>query len=361
MAREAADETAAVAFDIKQAIARVTGGGHLTADEIAGVFGAIMDGAATPSQIGGLLVALRMKGETADELAGAARAMRARATPLACPDPDRGVDTCGTGGDGSGTVNVSTLAAIVVAAVGGVVAKHGNRALSSKSGSADVLEALGVTIDAPAAVVERCMREAGIGFAFAPAFHAATRHAAGPRRELGVRTLFNLLGPMTNPARVDHQVIGVYDGRWCAPVASALGKLGSRRVVVVHGAGGIDEVAVRGATSIAEWNGTVTTYELSPRDFGLVDVDPAGLAGGDATHNAAILRRVLGGDAIGAGEALEAVANAACMTAALAMRVTRGLAVDDLRAGTAAARETLHDGRATRVLDSWIRISREPA
>jgi anthranilate phosphoribosyltransferase len=348
--------------DLKQAIARVSGGGDLTADEIAGVFGAIMDGEATPSQIGGLLVALRMKGETADELAGAARAMRDRATPLACPDPARGVDTCGTGGDGSGTVNVSTLAAILVAAVGGVVAKHGNRALSSKSGSADVLEALGVAIDAPPAVVERCMKEAGIGFAFAPAFHAATRHAAGPRRELGVRTLFNLLGPMTNPARVEHQVIGVYDRRWCAPVAAALGKLGSKRVVVVHGAGGLDEVAVRGATLVAEWNaaaaGAVTTYEITPKSFALDDVDPAGLVGGDAARNAAILRRVLAGDAIGRGEELEAVASAATMTAALASMVLDGL---DLPEGAAAARATLLDGRATRVLDTWIRVSREPA
>jgi anthranilate phosphoribosyltransferase len=354
-------------LDLKAAIARVTGGGDLTADEIAEVFGQIMDGAATPAQIGGLLIALRMKGETASELAGAARAMRARALPLACPDPARGVDTCGTGGDGAGTVNISTLAAVIVAASGGVVAKHGNRALSSRSGSADVLEALGVQIDAPPAVVERCMREVGIGFAFAPAFHAATRHAAGPRKELGVRTLFNLLGPMTNPARVAHQVIGVFDRRWCAPVAEALGQLGSQRVVVVHGAGGIDEVAVRGATFVADWDaaaGRVETYEIEPGSFRLDEVDPGGLAGGDAAHNAAIIRRVLAGDAVGPGEELAAVFNAAAMTAALAMMVA-GLGIPRSIAGVmhgvARAREVVRDGRAARVLEQWARLSREPA
>jgi anthranilate phosphoribosyltransferase len=348
------------ALDVKGAIARVSGGGDLTADEIAGVFGQIMDGAATPAQIGGLLVALRMKGETASELAGAARAMRARAVPLACPDRAKGVDTCGTGGDGAGMVNVSTLAAVIVAACGGVVAKHGNRALSSRSGSADVLEALGVKIDAAPAVVERCMREAGIGFAFAPAFHAATRHAAGPRKELGVRTLFNLLGPMTNPAQVAHQVIGVFDRRWCEPVAAALGQLGARRVIVVHGAGGIDEVAVRGATFVADWDaaaGRVATYELEPRAFGLADVDPAGLAGGDAAHNAAVLRRVLAGDAVAPGAALEAVFNAGVMTAALAL-VALGHGRDD---AVAAARAAVLDGGAARVLATWARVSQEPA
>jgi anthranilate phosphoribosyltransferase len=354
-------------LDVKAAIARVSGGGDLTADEIAGVFGQIMDGAATPAQIGGLLVALRMKGETASELAGAARAMRARAVPLGCPVPARGIDTCGTGGDGAGTVNISTLAAIIVAACGGVVAKHGNRALSSRSGSADVLEALGVKIDAAPAVVERCMREAGIGFAFAPAFHAATRHAAGPRKELGVRTLFNLLGPMTNPAQVAHQVIGVFDRRWCEPVAAALGQLGARRVLVVHGAGGIDEVAVRGPTFVADWDaatGGVTTYEVEPRTFLVEDADPAGLAGGDAAHNAAIIRRVLAGEAIGSGEELAAVFNAAVMTAALAVMVL-GLGVPGSIAAApdarAIARDAVLDGRAAKVLATWARLSQEPA
>ena len=264
------------ALDLKGAIAHVVARHDLGADQIAHVFGLIMDGHATPAQIGGLLIALRMKGETPTELAGAARAMRARAAPLACPHPERGVDTCGTGGDGAGTVNVSTLAAIVAAGAGACVAKHGNRAQSSRSGSADVLEALGVKIDAAPAVVEACMRDAGIGFAFAPAFHAATRHAAGPRRELGTRTLFNLLGPMTNPAGVRHQVVGVFARAWCEPVAEALGQLGARRAFVVHGAGGpsgLDEVAVAGTTWVAEWDAARGAVDDPRADPGVVRPD----------------------------------------------------------------------------------------
>ena len=341
---------------IKDAIARVIAGGDLGADEIAGVFGAIMDGEGTPAQIGGLLVALRMKGETADEITGAARAMRVRAVPLACPEPARGVDTCGTGGDGVGTVNVSTLAAIVVAAAGGCVAKHGNRALSSRSGSADVLEALGVKIDAGPAVVERCMREAGIGFAFAPAFHAATRHVAAPRRELATRTIFNLLGPLTNPAQVRQQVVGVYDRRWCEPVARALGQLGARRAFVLHGAGGIDEVAVRGATFVAEWDGArVVARELTPADFGLDEADPAGLAGGDAVENANVVRRLLRGDV----EPLRAVFHAVVMEAALALVAIDAAA--DLRGGAELAGAAIRDGRAARTLETWARVSNEEA
>jgi anthranilate phosphoribosyltransferase len=348
-------------LDVRGAIARVSAGGDLTADEIAEVFGQIMDGAATAAQIGGLLVALRMKGETPAELAGAARAMRARATPLAHPDPDRGVDTCGTGGDGAGTLNVSTLAAIVTAAAGGVVAKHGNRALSSRSGSADVLEQLGVKIDAAPRVVERCMAEASIGFAFAPAFHAATKHAAAPRRELGVRTLFNLLGPMTNPAQVAHQVIGVFDRRWCEPVAAALGQLGARRVFVVHGHGGLDEVAVNGPTFVADWDralGAVTTYEIDPGAFFLEDADPAGLAGGDVAHNAAELRRVLAGDGVKVGQPRRAAFTAAVMEAAMAL-VAVG-AARDFNDGAGMAGYAILSGAAQRTLEAWIRLSQEP-
>jgi anthranilate phosphoribosyltransferase len=343
-------------MEIKAAIARVVGGGDLSSDEIALVFGAIMDGEATPAQIGGLLIGLRAKGETSDEIAGAARAMRARALPLVCPSPERGVDTCGTGGDGSGTVNVSTLAAIVAAGAGAVVAKHGNRAQSSRSGSADVLEALGVKIDAAPAVVERCMSEVGIGFAFAPAFHAATRHAAGPRKELGTRTIFNLLGPLTNPAQVKHQVVGVFDRRWCEPLAAALGKLGAARAIVLHGEGNLDEVAVRGETFLAEWNGQrVVTRTVTPVDFGFGDVDPAGLAGGDAAENAGILRRVLAGEAVGPDEALRAPFQAAVMEAALALLVT-GI-VRDEKQGAFEAAAAIRDGRAARVLDRWAGLS----
>ncbi|HVK76794.1 MAG TPA: anthranilate phosphoribosyltransferase [Kofleriaceae bacterium] len=348
-------------LDVKAAIARVTGGGDLSADEIAGVFGQIMDGAATPAQIGGLLVALRMKGETADEIAGAASAMRARATPLAVPDPARAVDTCGTGGDGSGTVNVSTLAAVIAAAAGAQVAKHGNRALTSKAGSADVLEHLGVVIDAAPAVVEACIATAGIGFAFAPAFHAATRVVGGPRRELGTRTIFNLLGPLTNPAKVAHQVVGVYDRRWCGPVARALGLLGARRVFVVHGAGGLDEIAVRGATWVAAWDdGGAREYELMPADFGLADADPAELAGGDAAFNAAVLRTVLAGDdARDPAAPTRAVRQAAVMTAGLAL-VAVGIAGTPAE-GAATAAAAIDDGRAAATLERWIAASRGTA
>jgi len=310
-----------------------------------------MDGQATPAQIGGLLVALRMKGETPEEITGAARAMRARATPLRCPEPERAVDTCGTGGDGSGSLNVSTIAAIVAAGAGLRVAKHGNRALSSRAGSADVLEALGVATQAPVPVVERCLAEAGIAFLYAPSFHAATRHVSGPRRELGTRTVFNLLGPLTNPAGVLCQVVGVYDGMWVEPLARALGQLGSRHAFVVHGAGGLDEVAVAGATEVAEWDGTsVKRYALRPADFGLADEDPAGLRGGEAEENAAAVRRVLAGER-------GAARTAAVMEAALAL-VAAG-AARDLREGAERAQASIDRGAAEGTLATWARLSRE--
>ncbi|GAB4559153.1 MAG: anthranilate phosphoribosyltransferase [Haliangiales bacterium] len=336
---------------LEQAIARVVDGGDLTSAEIAGVFGTIMAGEATPAQIGGLLIGLRMKGVRAHELAGAARAMRAHARPFAAPDPDHLVDTCGTGGDSSGSVNISTLAAIVAAGAGATVAKHGNRALSSRSGSADVLEVLGVNIEAEPEVIAACLREARIGFLFAPAFHAATRHAAGPRRELGTRTIFNLLGPLTNPAGARNQIVGVFDERWCVPVAEALGALGARRAYVVHGAGGIDEIAVRGQTRVAMWDQAAATVEsqvVTPADFGLEEADPAGLAGGDAAENAAILTRVLDGEA-------GAVRTAAVMEAALALCAT-GRA-DDLRAGAAQAAEAIDSGAARATLARWTACS----
>ncbi len=338
-------------MEVGQAIARVIGGDDLSADEIAAVFGTIMDGAATPAQIGGLLIALRMKGETAEEIAGAATAMRARALRLHCPDVDTAVDTCGTGGDGSGSVNVSTVAALVAAAAGARVAKHGNRAQSSKAGSADVLEALGVTIDAPVAVVERCLAEVGIGFLFAPGFHAATRHAAGPRRELGTRTIFNLLGPLTNPAGVKNQIVGVFAVDWCLPIAEALGRLGARRAFVVHGEGGLDEIAVRGTTRVAEWDaarGQVTEREISPVDFGLEEADPAGLRGGDAAHNAGVARRVLGGET-------GAVRTAVVMEAAVAL--TAAGVTPDFAAGAERAAAAIDRGDALATLDRLVEVS----
>ena len=337
-------------MEMKEALARAVGGKDLSGEEMAEVVGRIMDGEATPAQIGGLLVALRMKGETPEEIAGAARAMRARALPIRCPEPERAVDTCGTGGDASGSINVSTIAAIVVAACGVRVAKHGNRALSSRSGSADVLEALGIDVQASVDRLERCLEEARIAFLFAPQFHAATRHAAGPRKELGTRTIFNLLGPLTNPAGVKNQVVGVFADAWCEPVARALGMLGSRRAFVIHGEGGLDEVAVAGRTRVAEWAGDdVKTYELAPRDFGLADEDPAELRGGDAFENAAVVRAVLSGKE-GAPRA------ATIMEAALAL-VAAG-AADDLADAARRAAAALDGGTARETLDRWTALSR---
>lgn len=345
---------------IIRAIDRALAGHHLSRAEMADVIGQIMDGQATPAQIGGFLIALRAKGEAVDELVGAASAMRSRATPLDIPRRDHSIDTCGTGGDGAGTINVSTLAAILIAACGGVVAKHGNRAQSSRCGSADVLETLGVAIEAEPAVIARCIEVAGIGFAFAPRFHAATRHAAGPRKELGTRTIFNLLGPLTNPAAVAHQIVGVYDRRWCEPVAAALGALGLRRAAVVHGEGGIDELAVRGETHVAIWDkGLVLSRTLAPRSFGIDEVDPAGLAGGDAAHNAGILKKVLAGVLVGHGERHEAVLHAAAMTAALGLELLEPgeLDLDRLPDQFVRASTTARDGAGRLVLYRWCEAS----
>lgn len=345
---------------IIRAIQAASTGTGLSRAEVADVIGQIMDGAATPAQIGGLLIALKAKGETVDELVGAASAMRTRALALACPRLEHSIDTCGTGGDGVGTVNVSTLAAILIAACGGVVAKHGNRALSSKCGSADVLEALGVKIDAEPAQITRCIEVAGIGFAFAPRFHAATKSVGGPRKELGTRTIFNLLGPLTNPAGVKHQVVGVYDRHWCEPMAAALGELGLRRAAVVHGAGGIDEIAVSGETHVAiADDGVVFAHALSPKSFGLADCDPSGLAGGDSAHNAAVLRAVLAGKDIGRGERYEAVLRAAAMTAALGLELleTGAFDLDRLPDQYIRASTVAWDGAARLVLHKWVQAS----
>lgn len=340
-----------MSLDMKQAIAHAVAREDFSAEQIKAVFAVIMEGQATPAQIGGLLIALRMKGVTAQEIAGAASAMRERATVIACPDPDRAVDTCGTGGDGSGSVNVSTMAAIVTAAAGGLVAKHGNRAQSSRSGSADVLEALGVKIDVPVSTVEACMRELGIGFLFAPSFHAATRHAAGPRKELGTRTIFNLLGPLTNPARARNQVIGVFAPEWCRPVAEALGSLGARRIYVVHGQGGLDEISVSGTTMVCCYDedvGEVRDSTLGPADFGLEAVDERGLAGGEANENAAFARELFAG-AAGAGR------NAVIMETAVALRAC-GIASDFLD-GAKRAQEAIDSGAATRKLADLVALS----
>lgn len=329
-------------FGIRDAIARVCERQDLSAEEMAAAVGEIMDAHATPAQIGGLLTALRSKGESVGEVVGAARAMRARMTPVLFKAPTM-VDTCGTGGDGSGSVNVSTLAALIVAGCGGIVAKHGNRALSSRSGSHDVIEALGLDPAPAAELAERCLREVGLAFLYAPIYHAATRHAAGPRKELGIRTVFNLLGPLTNPASTRFAVNGVFARERCELLARAHQILGAERVMVVHGEGGLDEIAPSGPTFVAELrDGVVRTYELTPSDFGLPPTDLDGLRGGDPQLNARVLLDVLAGMS---GPAR----NVGLMTAAAALYVTGQVA--DLAAGTTRAAAAIADGSARRVLD----------
>jgi anthranilate phosphoribosyltransferase len=351
--------TVAIVRGIQRALAKE----DLSRAEMAEIVGQIMDGQATHAQIGGFLIALRAKGEAVEELVGAASAMRLRALPLTAPDAARSIDTCGTGGDSAGTVNISTLAAMLIAACGGVVAKHGNRALSSQCGSADVLEALGVAADTEPAVVERCMKVAGIGFAFAPRFHSATRHVGAARKELGTRTIFNLLGPLTNPAHAAHQVVGVYDRVWCAPMALALGGLGLRCAAVVHGEGKLDEIAVKGKTLCALWDGEVVReLVLTPRAFGIAEVDPAGLAGGDAAFNAGVLRQVLAGHHVGHGERLEAVLHASAMTAALGLELLEPtFELGRLPAQYTRAAETVRTGAARLVLHKWREVSQAAA
>ncbi len=320
---------------------------------MASVVGEIMDGKATQAQIGALLAALRMKGETVDEIVGAARAMRTRMTPISSRH-EGVVDTCGTGGDGSRSVNISTIAAFVVAGAGVVVAKHGNRAQSSQSGSHDVIEALGLDPAPGPDLSTRCLEEAKLAFLFAPAHHAATKHAVGPRKELGVRTIFNLLGPLTNPCGARLHVNGIFSRERCEPLARAHGALGSRRALVVHGAGGLDEFAPAGTTFVAELaDGAVRSYEVRPADFGLDESDPVGLAGGTPADNARIALEILGGGGPAAAR------SASIMTAGAALDLTG--AAPDLRAAAGLARSALDEGRALGVLETLRRIAPRPA
>jgi anthranilate phosphoribosyltransferase len=290
-----------------------------------------------------------MKGERVEEITGAARAMRRFATRVAVAREV--VDTCGTGGDRSGTFNISTAAALLAAGAGVRVAKHGNRAMSGAVGGADVLEALGVKIDLDAERVAGCLEEVGIGFLFAPIFHPAMRHAAAPRRELGVRTLFNLLGPLSNPAGAKAQLLGVFAARWVEPLAHALGRLGSQRAMVVHGEDGLDEISVAAPTLVAELrDGAVRTYRVAPEDLGLPRFASEAVSGGDAAHNAAIVRAVL------AGTASPAQAAVALLNAAAVVHVA-GLA-PDLASGLAAARRAVESGAAAAKLDALIEYSR---
>jgi anthranilate phosphoribosyltransferase len=336
---------------LKPVLGRLALGEKLSEAEAEAAFGLIMEGEATPAQMAGLLMALRVRGETVPEITGAARAMRARM--LTVDAPEGAIDTCGTGGDASGTWNVSTAAAFVVAACGVPVAKHGNRAASSRSGSADVLGALGVALDAPMERVQQALDEAGIAFLLAPRHHSAVRHVAGVRVELGTRTLFNLLGPLCNPARVTRQVIGVPAQMWLVPLAETLGRLGSQRVWMVHGADGLDELSTTGATHVAELrDGRVATFTITPEDSGLRRANPALLKGGEPAENAEAVRAIFAGDTSGA---MGAYRDIVALNAAAALVVADR--TPDLRAGVARAFAAMDNGSAGRVLDRLVAIT----
>ena len=280
---------------IKEAIDTLVSGNSLTMEQAAGVMNEIMNGEATPAQFGSFVTALRLKGETVHEIAGMARAMRERAIPVATSGPM--VDTCGTGGDASETFNISTTAAFVVAGAELKVAKHGNRGMSSGCGSADVLDALGVKIDLGAKEVERCLEEVGIGFMFAPVFHPAMMYASPPRREIGIRTVFNILGPLTNPAGAESQLLGVADGELTMKMAEVLSLLGCHHALVVHGEDGLDEITLGGQTTVCELKeDEITRYLIDPEEFGFRRVNMASLRGGPPQESAAIIRRVLSGE-----------------------------------------------------------------
>ncbi|MFW6254443.1 MAG: anthranilate phosphoribosyltransferase [Chitinivibrionales bacterium] len=281
---------------IREAIREVITGKDLSLEMTRIVFDEIMSGKATAAQIAALIVGLRLKGESIDEITGAAQIMRDKATRIIPKDSSALVDTCGTGGDSSGTFNISTAAAFVAAGAGATVAKHGNRSVSSKSGSADVLEALGVNITVSPDTMQQCLDSIGIAFLFAPAMHGAMKHAIGPRKEIGVRTIFNILGPLTNPAGATNQLLGVFSPTLTEPLSHVLSNLGSSRAYVVHGMNSIDEVSLASETRISELNGnTVRTYTVIPEDFGLVRAPTESVLGGDAEENAGIIRKILSG------------------------------------------------------------------
>ncbi len=343
-------------MDIKKAIGEVIGGNDLTEEQMLAVMNEIMSGEATPAQIGSFITALRMKGETVDEITGAVLVMRNKATRIETGVDTTAdgivVDTCGTGGDGSGTFNVSTASAFVVAGAGITVAKHGNRSISSKCGSADVLEALGVELGISPESVGKCVQQVGIGFLFAPALHGAMKYAIGPRKEIGVRTIFNILGPLTNPAGANVQVLGVFDKTLTEPLARVLGKLGTRRALVVHGEGNLDELTITGATQVSEVkDGAVSTYTVVPEDFGLSRCTLAELKGGEtAKESAEQLRAVLSGEkgpkrdmvVLNSGAALMAADNCT-----------------DIAGGIQLAGEIIDNGKALEKLDALISLSKK--
>ncbi|GHD46824.1 anthranilate phosphoribosyltransferase [Thalassobaculum fulvum] len=336
--------------DMKALIARVADGLSLSEQEAELAFDIIMSGNATPSQMGGFLMALRVRGETVEEITGAARTMRAKM--LRIPTPEGAIDTVGTGGDGTKTYNISTAAAFVVAGAGVVVAKHGNRALSSRAGAADVLTHLGVDIDCDMSLVQAALAEAGICFFMAPRHHSAMRHVGGTRVELGTRTIFNILGPLSNPGGVKRQLIGVFSKDWVVPMAETLLKLGSERAWVMHG-DGLDEITTTGVTSVASLeNGRIETFEITPEDAGLARATIDQVRGGDPEHNATALRAVLDGVP---GPYRDIV----LMNAAGAL-IVAGKA-ETMKDGVALAAEVIDSGRAKAKLDALVAVTNRSA
>ena len=333
---------------IQEAIRDLIAGADLGRAKMRGVMEQIMSGQATDAQIGAFLVALRIKGETIDEIAGGAEVMREKATPIVTVRPDL-IDTCGTGGDDSGTFNISTTVAFVACGAGLAVAKHGTRSISSQCGSSDVLTALGVNVEAAPEKVGECIDEVGIGFLFAIALHGAMKHAVGPRRELATRTVFNILGPLTNPAGAKRQLLGVFDGALTEALAGVLRELGSDQALVVHGSDGLDEITLTGPTQVSELrDGQVSTRQIHPGDFGLQTVSGEALKGGDADHNARILRGVLDGE--------EGPQRDVVLLNAAAAIVVGGLA-EDITAGLEVARESIDSGKARHALDRLVEVS----
>lgn len=333
---------------IKEAIATLVSGCLLTMEQAAQVMEEIMSGEVTPAQFGAFVTALRLRGETVDEIAGLAKTMRAKAIPVTIAEPV--VDTCGTGGDSSFTFNISTAAAFVAAGAGLKVAKHGNRAMSSHCGSADVLESLGIKIDLGAKAVAQCLEKVGIGFMFAPTFHPAMKYTAAPRREIGIRTVFNILGPLTNPAKAEHQVIGVPNKELGETIAFVLQRLGTKHSLVVHGVDGMDELSIGAESLVWDVNQdrVLPPYKVSPEDFGFRRASMAEIRGGTARQNAEILRNVLNGE-VGARQ------NIVVMNAAAAL--VAGNKAADLKEGVRIAKEVIDTKRAQAKLDELIKVS----
>ena len=335
-------------MDIKSALKAVTENRDLSMDDMSAVMRSIMTGETTAAQIGGFLIGLRMKGETVEEIAAAAQIMRELVTPVSV-ESQHLVDIVGTGGDGMNTFNISTTSAIVVAAAGGKVAKHGNRSVSSKSGSADVLEALGVNININPEQVAECVNKLGIGFMFAPLHHSAMKHAIAPRREMAVRTIFNLLGPLTNPANASTQLLGVFSKAWVKPIAQVLKRLGSEHVLVVHSEDGLDEISIAAPTNVAELrNGSINTYTVTPEEFGLNRTSLDNIKVNSIEESLAMVRSVLDNQASPARDIVVLNAGAAIYAADL---------TNNLADGIAKAQAVLNNGAASEKLAAWVELT----